>query len=165
MTAWRTLLIVALCSLDVSARQADVEAIIRFQRAADTYAFTHRQTERRLGGDPDRDALSRGMRVARPGQEGDLISPVVGEVFRTRLDRAIRTGQCTAPAQGTDFRVPRVNESARGTATLPACLAAVLPKLPPELEFRSAGPALLLVDVHADLVIDVLHGALPLREH
>jgi hypothetical protein len=40
---------------------------------------------------------------------------------------------------------------------------AALPKLPPELDYRSAGVALVLVDAHAGLVVDVLHGAFPVR--
>jgi hypothetical protein len=37
----------------------------------------------------------------------------------------------------------------------------VLPVLPLELEYRLAGPALLLVDVSANVVIDVLVDAWP----
>jgi hypothetical protein len=40
---------------------------------------------------------------------------------------------------------------------------AALPKLPPELEYRSMGVALMVIDVHAGLVVDVLHGAFPAR--
>ena len=49
----------------------------------------------------------------------------------------------------------------QAAARRPACLAAVLPRLPEELEYRVVGVTLVLVDVHANLVVDVLHGAFP----
>ena len=39
-------------------------------------------------------------------------------------------------------------------------MAAALPHLPEELEYRSAGTVLLLVDVHANLVVDLLPALL-----
>jgi hypothetical protein len=37
----------------------------------------------------------------------------------------------------------------------------VLPELPEELEYRFAGRDLVLIDIHAELVVDVLRRALP----
>jgi hypothetical protein len=39
-------------------------------------------------------------------------------------------------------------------------VAAALPALPDELEYRSAGTVLLLADAHANLVVDVLPALL-----
>jgi hypothetical protein len=36
-----------------------------------------------------------------------------------------------------------------------------LPRLPDELEHRARGVALVLVDTHANLIVDVLHAAFP----
>lgn len=156
--------VLALCTTAASASQADVHAVLEFQRAADRYAFQHRQVERRLGGQPNEAAIERGMRVTRPqATEGELFTPVVGSVFRTRLAKAAQSPQCQAPRLDADFRVPGVNDSAGEARELPACMTAVLPRLPPELAYRSAGVALLLVDTHANLVVDVLHAALPAR--
>ena len=52
--------------------------------------------------------------------------------------------------------------AAVGTQPLPGCVSSVLPRLPEELEYRSAGVALILLDTHANMVVDVLDGALPL---
>ena len=63
--------------------------------------------------------------------------------------------------------VPQVNAripAGRNTRPWPALLAA-LPALPHELEYRVVGLALVLVDVHADLVLDVLKDALPPPRH
>jgi hypothetical protein len=126
----------------------DSEAVLQFQRAADTYAFTHRQADRR------------GARA--PAVEGALFTPQVAAAFRTRLHAAASRAGCGMPAAGgEDFTVPRVNASDAKTRPLPPCLAAVLPVLPVELEYRHAGVALLLIDAHLHLVIDVLHAAFP----
>jgi hypothetical protein len=42
----------------------------------------------------------------------------------------------------------------------PSILCA-LPPLPDELQYRFAGRTLILWDVHADLIVDLLPGALP----
>ena len=40
------------------------------------------------------------------------------------------------------------------------CISKALPALPDELEYRSAGTVLLLVDTHANLVVDLLPALL-----
>jgi hypothetical protein len=121
----------------------DDAAIVQFQRAADSYAFQHRQVERR---------------GEAPGQlvEAAFFTPQAAAAFRDRLRRAT----CERPrAADGDFVVPRVNTTSDGTSPLPACLSAALPQLPPELEYRAAGAALLLADAHLHVVVDVLHAA------
>ena len=118
-------------------------AILQFQRAADTYAFQHRQTERR---------------GAAPATliEGAFFTPTVAAALRDRL----RASRCEFPRSDSgDFVVPRVNSSTDGTGALPACMNALLPKLPPELEYRFAGVALILADAHLRIVVDILHAA------
>jgi len=126
-------------------QQKDDGVILQFQRAADSYAFQHRQTERR-GAAP----------APAPMVEGAFFTPPVAAALRDRL----RAAGCAA-AGGQEFVVPRVNSSTEGTSPLPSCMSAALPKLPPELEYRVAGVALLLADAHLHLVVDVLHAALP----
>jgi hypothetical protein len=53
-----------------------------------------------------------------------------------------------------------VNSPATGSKPIAGCIAQVLPELPDELEYRSAGTVLLLVDHHANLVVDVLPALL-----
>lgn len=129
----------------VSAGQPDPAVIVQFQRAADRYAFEHRQIDRRGSPIPAR-------------SEGEIFTPQVSAALRTLLQAAVRRG-CETPANaGTNFVVPRVNESSDGTVPLSACLVSALPKLPPELEYRAAGIALVLADAHRHLVVDVMHG-------
>lgn len=125
--------------------QPDPAVILKFQRAADTYAFGHRQTDRR--GTP-----------LEARSEGELFTPQVAAAFRTELRRALQHG-CEKPGKDdANFIVPRVNESSAGTVPLELCLVTVLPKLPPELEYRVAGAALILADAHRHIVVDVMHG-------
>ena len=121
----------------------DHAAIVQFQRAADAYAFQHRQVERR-GASPA------------PLAEGGFFTPQAAAAFRDRL----RVAVCERPqAVDGNFVVPRVNRAIDGTSPLSPCLVAALPKLPPELEYRVAGVALILADAHLHVVVDVLHAA------
>ena len=139
-----TLAIAVMVPAMLFARQSyDSAVIVQFQRAVDSYAFQHRQIERR--GAPQA-----------PLVEGTFFTPIVAAAFRDR----IRKSGCPAlPAR--DSSVPRANASVEGTSPLPPCLSNVLPALPPELEYRAAGVALLLADAHLHVVVDILHAAFP----
>jgi hypothetical protein len=131
---------------DAPGGQTDTSAILQFERAADTYAFTHRQDDRR------------GAKPARL-VEGQFFTPVVAAVFRQRIKRV---SGCNTPARGEGGAiVPAVNTPVAGAVLLPACLTSALPHLPDELEYRAAGAALILADAHRGIVVDVLHGAFP----
>ena len=49
--------------------------------------------------------------------------------------------------------------STAGSQDAPSCIATMLPGLPTELEYRVSGIALLLIDAHLAIVVDVLHAA------
>lgn len=124
--------------------QADAAVILQFERAADSYAFAHRQDDRR-GTTPARLV------------EGEFFTPLVAAAFRARISGV---SGCNTPERGEGGAVvPPVNTSAAGAVPLPACLIAVLPHLPEELEYRAAGVALILADAHRGTVVDVLHAA------
>jgi hypothetical protein len=126
----------------------DAKAMVEFQRAADAYAFSHRQIERR--------GAATAVRA-----EGAIFTPVVAAAFRARIVIAAgRHCELPRPSQ-TDFVVPRVNAASAGTGQLPPCVAEALPRLPPELEYRVSGIALLLADAHLGVIVDVLHAAFP----
>jgi nucleotide-binding universal stress UspA family protein len=159
------LILALLASAVVSAAQrewGDVHAIAAFQRAADSYAFVHRQVERQLGsGTGDAAAFAAAILRARPVTPGRLFAPAVVEEFRSLAARATRAG-CNAGElrTGTWDLLHSAGAPATGTTPVAACLARHLPVLPPELEYRSAGTVLVVVDVHANLVVDVLPALL-----
>lgn len=112
------------------------------------------------------------MREARPvARAGDFFTPVVARYFRTRIDAIVRetgldvTTAIEAPDEGEVLiaAVPRVAEAVpwnAGPVMWPSMLAG-LPELPGELEFRFIGRDLVIIDMLANLVVDVLHDALP----
>lgn len=128
----------------------DSEAMLQFQRAADAYAFIHRQHERRDTPQP-------------PSVEGAIFTPLAGNAFRARLRIATSPDGCAPPAAAG--KAPGVNAAPGGAVAVPPCYSAVLPALPDELEYRMAGEALLLVDRHRQVVVDVLPAAFPSRDN
>ncbi len=152
---------VATSTADAQETFRDATAITQFQRAVDEYAFQHRQIQRRLGEGADQAAIAAAMRAARPSADGDFFTPIVGDAFRRRIANRLRRPGCEVSGGVEGSEVPRVGVAALGWQVVPSCLLAVLPRLPEELEYRVASVALILVDTHANLVVDVLHGALP----
>jgi hypothetical protein len=143
-------------------QELETSSIVRFQRAADDYAFLHRRIQRTLGEDPGGRAMAAAIRAARPNAaDGDIFSEEIAAVLRARIVRSIKKAGCEIA--GRSGEVLRPNQDASAAAAMPACVELALPKLPPELEYRIAGVTLLLVDSHANLVVDVVHGAFPVR--
>lgn len=102
--------------------------------------------------------------------EGDIFSSETAGIFRARIEVAVRTGDFEiedivaaneeevpprAPFPVVNGRFPW----ARGAAMWP-CVLHALPALPDELQYRIVGRDLVLVDVHANLVVDILREAL-----
>lgn len=160
----------------------DADGVLRFLRAAEDYAFMHRQIERRLpamevNANPETirqaiDAMAAAVRAARPdARQGDMFNPAVEAAIRTRIAGALRTHGFTPAdvlaselADGVDpgAAILRVNGRfpwAIGTAMFP-CVLEALPPLPPELLYRMVGRDLILIDVHASLIVDILPHAL-----
>lgn len=160
----------------------DADGVLRFLRAAEDYAFMHRQVERRLpamevNANPETilkaiDAMAAAVRVARPdARQGDLFNPAVEAAIRVRIARALRTHGFTPDdvlaaglAGGVDPGAVTLRVNGRfpwavGTAMFPSVMEA-LPPLPPELVYRIVGRDLILIDVHASLIVDILPFAL-----
>lgn len=159
------------------------ERLAHFYSAVESYVALHREVERsvpalEISSDARKihhavEAMKNAMRAARPSaQAGDIFDPGAADLLRARIRETLRArGHTTAailhsqrdedaePALGP----PAVNEEfpwAQGSS-LPACLFAVLPTLPLELQFRLLERDLVLVDTHASLVVDVMADALP----
>jgi hypothetical protein len=149
----------------------DVAAITAFQRAADAYAFMHRQAERRIGQTHRRAGEESTVSAAELRRTiveersraniGPLFTPSAADAYRRIASNAVHAG-CNPGELKTGVWETSydVNSLADGARPLTACMAAALPHLPEELEYRSAGTVLLLVDVHASLVVDVLPALL-----
>jgi hypothetical protein len=105
------------------------------------------------------------IRDARPlAREGTIFTPRVAQFFRARIAHAGQTGVIdVAVLDGYDDSVPEVHAALPWGAGAPASarLVGLLPPLPEELEYRFVGRHLVLLDVEASLVVDVLRDALP----
>jgi len=158
------------------------DGILQFTRAAEEYTFMHRRLERRLpvlevSADTATirraiDAMAAAIRAERSdARQGDLFNPAAETTIRVRVANALRSHGLTPldvrvaeRAQGADAgaAVLRVNGTfpwALGTAMF-SCVLEALPPIPPELQYRLVGRDLVLIDVHASLIVDVLPLAL-----
>ena len=166
-----TLTLLAMLCVIAALQGAEPRPIVEFQRAADSYAFLHRQAERRLGMAHQRSGLGAAIDATalanaiivertRAPQPPLFTAPVVA-AFRQLAVRALYGGCDTGELRTGVWELSHeVNSPASGTRPISECLASVLPALPDELEYRSAGTVLLLVDPHANLVVDVLPALL-----
>jgi len=161
-----------------SDRQATLE---QFERAVNAYVDLHRRIERslpQLRPSDDWEEISRAVearaaaiRDARPAAApGDLFVRPVAELIRDRIravlkERGVGAGDLADGDEETRGQAARpvVNGRfpwARG-AMMPPDILQALPPLPEELQYRIVDRDLVLIDMHADLVVDILFDALP----
>jgi hypothetical protein len=171
------------CQLELLPLAALEERVLRhFNDGINQYVRLHRRLERSLP--PEHlfddsedlslaaDELRTSLVDARPfAREGSIFTPAVAQVLAARLERAI-AGLGTTPGEvwiamnrGYLSGVPEIDVNdrfppIRYARIWPALLEA-LPALPDELEYRFVDRDLALVDVHANLVVDILKDALP----
>jgi len=161
---------------------ASSDGLLAFVRAAESYAFMHRRLERQLpvlevNANPETirqtiQAMAAAIRAARPeARQGEMFNAEAQAAIRIRIARALRTHGFTAAdvLEAERAEIPdgppvalRVNGEfpwRLATAMFPSILEA-LPPLPPELHYRIVRRDLVLIDVHASLVVDILPLAL-----
>lgn len=166
-------------SARAQARNADV-ALRNFTSAIDSYVRLHRRLEATLP--PMRltervqdifeasDTMAAAIRRARPdAREGDIFDSAAGAFIRTRIAetlaaRRVRPEDVIAVnLEEADEHAPQPVVNGRfpwmRAAGVSPCLLQVLPSLPEELEYRMVGSDVVLVDVHANLVVDILRHA------
>jgi hypothetical protein len=122
------------------------------------------------------EAMQSGIRKARAdARRGAILTADVGALIRMRLEsRLAACGQKVEDVLAfiNDERAPgaphpKINERfpwESGSAMWPSFMG-VLPPLPEELVYRFADRDLVLIDLHADLVVDILADALPVPSH
>jgi hypothetical protein len=169
-----------LAGLPLAARQTP-GGVDAFNGQVAVYLALHRQAERFLPPqrnyvDPEEGlayaaALRRALCALRPhAREGDIFAPAAGEI-RRRVRYALRANGIEVHDLLLEMihdtedgaRSPAVNEAfswALGNL-MPAVVIDALPPLPDEMQYRLVGGHLVLVDIHAGLVVDILRQALP----
>jgi hypothetical protein len=170
-------LVVASAQLAGAQRTGSIDT---FTENVSAYAALHHQVERFLPPqqnyiDPEEGlayvaALRRALCAVRPNaREGDIFGSAAGEI-RWHVRYALRAhgievrDLLVEMAADTEdgARLPVVNEAfswALGNL-MPAAVIEALPPLPDELQYRLVGNSLVLVDIHAGLVVDILRNVL-----
>jgi hypothetical protein len=165
-----------------AAAQHDAQpaALAQFQTAIQHYAQLHRQIERQLP--PFRahsdaqdifessNAMASALQTARASaREGDIFTPGVAALLRPRVSDAL-AAHGFLPDEMVADTLEEADEGAplpvvngrfpwrRGAALWP-CVLEALPELPDELQYRFIGRDLVLVDTHADVIVDILRNA------
>ena len=158
------------------------DGVTQFLQAADAYTLMHRRLERQLpplamNANPATvslaiDTMAAAIRAERrDAAPGDLFNPAVRATIRTRIGEALRAHDLTAAdvlAAERDAGIDTGAADLHVNGTFPwalssrmfSCVLAVLPPLPPELQYRMIGRDLVLIDVHASLIVDILPFAL-----
>jgi hypothetical protein len=122
----------------------------------------HRATDARL-------AAIRHARAA--AQAGDIFHARVADLFRARIRQSF-----TARGHDASELIDEMNDGHsrwlpavvngrfcwEAAAATPAHVIAVLPDLPAELQYRFVGPDLVLVDISASIIVDILPDVLDL---
>jgi hypothetical protein len=155
-------------------------AVVRFEQRLDEYVALHYRLEATLPPiessmnlEPVRAAMQAlAVRIQAARQEacqGDMFTPDVVPIFKKRIALQVPP-EIVAAVIGEQGEVdaapvPRlaVNMALPEGVPLsfmPPRLLASLPPLPPEVQYRFIGRSLVLWDVHANLIVDFLPGAL-----
>ena len=154
----------------------DEQVLRMFANSVESYARLHREAlesvPRELCGGPEELELTRSLldieiRRLRPdAREGEIFTREVGTLIRSRVEAAVRNAGWIPPDPEIDGggrpvrRVAEVNAVYPYFGTHPWSVFRALPPLPEELEYRLVGRDLVLIDVTANLVVDVLREAI-----
>jgi hypothetical protein len=116
------------------------------------------------------DAVAAALQTARANaREGDIFTAAVGALLRTQISEALdahgflpdKVVASSLEEADDNTPLPFVNGRfpwRRGAMMWP-CVIDVLPELPHELQYRIVGRDLVLLDTHAELVVDILRDA------
>ena len=160
-----------------------------FKASVEDYVQLHRNVRATLpplevSSEPRRilkasEELTAAIRDARRGaRAGDVFNPVVAATFHARINYALRdpdrrkriVERLTEVEDDEDERPPpgwrpAVNGTLDwfSTGATPHVLLEALPELPDELQYRFVGLDLILLDVDANLIVDILPAAVSAR--
>ena len=175
-------ILIAVSAVFAHGQTAGSDAARAFVAATRDYASMHRRLEQQIGPieiSTTVDQINRlinqlaaAIRIERAdAKQGDLFTPALAREIRAGINEALLAHDFTADdvvaagrVEGIDYaRVAlRVNGTfpwVLGAAMFP-CVIEALPELPPELQYRIVDNDLVLIDIHASLIVDILPSAL-----
>jgi hypothetical protein len=164
---------------DGQAVNAQGSATLEFKKRIDAYLKVHNEAETKVPNlkrtdDPkeisDREsALAKTIMTLRAGAKpGDIFAPeyqpyfvkIVQDDFKLR-SAADRKALVAELPKNVKIDINTVYPTTLPLETFPPALLRKLPDLPPELEYRIVGRSLLLRDVKANLIVDILRDVVP----
>jgi hypothetical protein len=159
---------------------ADAALSVEFLKGVQQYVELHQKLEATLPPRPEhatpaeiqthQDALAKLIVQARSrAKQGDLLPQKVRAYLRRQIGGVLRgpdgAGMRQSIMEDNPGRVQlKVNTpypEGLPITTMPAPILGALPKLPEHVEYRFVGDRLVLLDIHAQLVIDYMTDALP----
>ena len=159
---------------------ADALTSVQFIKRVEAYVALHKKLEETLPPRPEHAtpqqvdaharALSQLIAQARPrAKQGDILPDDTRAYLRRQLARGLSGPDRVAVRQSIMEDNPgRVRLQVNGRypdgvplTTMPAPVLAELPRLPEDVEYRFIGDRLILLDVHAQLVVDFMDAAIP----
>ena len=159
---------------------ADALTSVQFLKRIEDYVELHKKLEAKLPPRPEHAtpeqvdaharALSRLISEARPrAKQGDMLPPDTRAYFRRQIAAGLGGPVGAAVRQSIMEDNPgKVKLQVNGRypdgvpfTTMPTPVLAELPRLPDDVEYRFIGDRLILLDVHAQLVVDFMDAAIP----
>jgi len=130
--------------------EADVQAL---RKTASAQEITSRET-----------ALAESVRAHHPAKQGDIFTPEIAGEFRRLVAitmngpnaAAVRKSLKSAEPVQLSLKVNDIYPERAPLQSTPPTLLINLPKLPPELQYRVVGRALVLLDTSAAIVVDFI---------
>jgi hypothetical protein len=159
----------------------DAELLVDFKKRIDDYMALHKKLEKEAPPlketkDPakikaSQDVLAMKIREARKdARQGDIFTPEIRQLFRRLMYPEIKgpEGRATKAAISEESHevksVPlKVNADYPEKApltTVPPNILAALPRLPEDLEYRFVSRNMILLDTHANLIVDFIPNAI-----
>ena len=169
---------------------SEAKAVLEFETRLKDYLALHRKLEATLPGVPkqatpeqvakNQQALSALIRAAREGEkqgafftadakQGEFFTPDMQALVRRALAAALagpagENSKATIMDEDTDVANLKVNDrypDAIPLSTMPLQVLKTLPKLDEGLEYRFVGKHLVLMDTHANSIVDFTENVLP----
>jgi hypothetical protein len=159
---------------------ADAALSVEFLKGIQEYVALHKKLEATLpprpehATPPELDSHARGLagliaQARSRAKQGDLLPQEVRAYLRRQIRRALAGPDGPAMRQQIMEENPgkvqlRVNgryPEGIPVVTMPPAILESLPKLPDDLEYRFIGERLILLDVHAQLIVDFMTDAIP----
>jgi hypothetical protein len=159
---------------------ADAKTMADFEARVNAYAALHRKLEATLPDLPKEATpqqisahqvpLARMIARARSGAKaGDIFTKDTRALFRRYLVRVFQGREgAELKALIMDENPGKLRLQVNGPypesvplSTVPPQVLQALPKLPEDLQYRFIGDRLVLVDVHANTIVDVIEDAIP----